>query len=296
MADPFNTTNLLTKAPFIVLGATSLALAGIALIIDARYYGGMGHDPILAALGIVIDIIAIITPCVIGRTPRFGARLVGWLIWSGAVAMTLLATSGWSSQNIGDAVTARVIEATRTDELLERLKALQGQRKAIAEVRSLKVIQTAMHDRCDKACRHQLKTAQATAQQRDELDAQIRDLDGKLTSAKGISSPDTGAAIVATWLHVEPTQVAGARILGLTVLPATAGLLLSLAWCGSSHRSERLVPSPLAAGPGSSTRGFLLGVPQAAGADCDFLQNAPVLSKSYPGAGGRRERPFAMET
>jgi hypothetical protein len=236
MAENPHSTNLLTKAPHVVLGAASIALAGIGLVVDAKYYGGMGHDPILQALGVVIDVIAIVTPSVIARTPLPSLRIIGWLIWSGAVAMTLLATSGWSSQNINDAVAARTIEATRTDSLLEHLQELRGQRKAIGEVRSLKVIETSMHNRCDKACRHQLAAAKASAQQRDELDSQIRELTGSLTSAKAVSSADTGAAIVATWLHVSPGQVAGARILGLTVLPATAGLLLMLAWGGAYSR------------------------------------------------------------
>lgn len=236
MADNSHTTNLLAKAPFFVLGAASLALAGIGLVVDAKYYGGMGHDPILQALGVVIDVIAITAPTVIRQTASIPARITGWLIWSGAVAMTLLATSGWSSQNIGDAVQARTIEATRTDSLLEHLKALQEQRKNIGELRSMRVIETSMHNRCDKACRRQLATAKASAQQRDELDSQIRELAGSLATVKTVSSADTGAAIVAAWLHVSPGQVAGARILGLTVLPATAGLLLMLAWGGAFPR------------------------------------------------------------
>ena len=84
-----------------MLGATSLALASIALIVDAKYYAGMGHDPILAALGVIIDVIAIISPTVIRQVPGIGTRIIGWFIWSGAVSLTLLATSGWSSQNIG---------------------------------------------------------------------------------------------------------------------------------------------------------------------------------------------------
>ena len=236
MAENPHTTSLLTKAPFFVLGAASLALAGIGLVVDAKYYGGMGHDPILQALGVVIDVIAITAPTVIRQTASIPARITGWLIWSGAVAMTLLATSGWSSQNINDAVVARSIEAEKTDTLLEHLQDLRGQRKAIGEVRSLKVIETAMHNRCDKACRRQLATAKASAQQRDELDGQIHDIVATLSTAKAVSNPDTGAAIVATWLHVTPGQVAGARILGLTILPATAGLLLMLAWGGAFPR------------------------------------------------------------
>jgi hypothetical protein len=52
-----------------------------------------------------------------------------------------------------DFVPARAIEATRTDDILERLKVLKVQRRGITEGRSLKVIAAAFHDHCSRDCR-----------------------------------------------------------------------------------------------------------------------------------------------
>jgi hypothetical protein len=231
----------LSKLPNLVLAAVALGLAAIALTVDATYYGAMGHDPVLAALGLAIDLLSITLPAVACRAPGLVPKLTGWGIWAAATGMTLLATAGWSSQNIGDFVQGRSIEATRTDDLLERLQALRGQRKAIGETRSVHVIEASLKVHCDRACKRDLGIAKAAAEQRDELDGRIAELSGRLSTAKPIAAADSGAAIVAAWLHVAPGQVAGARLFGLTCLPATAGVLLSLAVCGAPWRQKQEV-------------------------------------------------------
>jgi hypothetical protein len=210
--------------------------------------------------------------------------------------MTLLASAGWSSQNIGDFVQGRAVEAIRTDDLLERLKALQAQRKGIVEGRSVKVIETTLRDRCGRDCRRTLATAKAAAEQRDQLDGQIAELSGKLQSAKPVASADTGAAIVATWLHVEPGQVAGARLAGLTVLPATSGLLFSLAFCGGapSRREQEqsngvASPTDISTAPQAVPVNAGMAAPPASEPKCDSTP-AVAACGSPPAASSRPRR------
>jgi hypothetical protein len=121
----------------------------------------------LAAFGFLIDGLAVVLPPVVCQAQGLLARLTGWGIWLSAIAMSLLALSGWSSQLIGDAVQARAIEATSTDSVLQRLGAFQNARKVLTEVRSVNLIDAALKAHCDRACHRDLAIARAAAEQRD---------------------------------------------------------------------------------------------------------------------------------
>jgi hypothetical protein len=238
--------------PRVTLGLLAAGLAAVALVVDVRYYTSFGGDWVLAVLGLLIDGLAVTLPPVVCQAQGLLPRLTGWGIWAAAVLMSLLALSGWSSQLIGDSTQARAIEGTATDSLLSALQAAEGARKAITETRSVDTINASLRVHCGRECRRDLGIAKAAAQQRDELDGRIAELSGQLHHAKAVSSADTGAAFIGALLHIDPSKVASGRLLGLTLLPASSGLLLSLAFCGAApprREQERPIEDPSPALP-----------------------------------------------
>jgi hypothetical protein len=72
------------------------------------------------------------------------------------------------------------------------------------------------------------RQARARAEQRNHVDQQIADLEGSQVGIAIISTGDPGAAFVASLAGVDEAAVRRLRLTLLTVLPATAGVLLSL--------------------------------------------------------------------
>jgi hypothetical protein len=79
-----------------------------------------------------------------------------------------------------------------------------------------------------------VRDAMATAQHRDAMDAEIIDLERQVAAMPAVIVGDPGAAMASdlvAWLSrgvVQLTEcdVQRARVLGLTIMPAMAGLLL----------------------------------------------------------------------
>jgi hypothetical protein len=106
----------------------------------------------LAALGLAIDLLSITLPAVVCRV--LGARSQGHRLEDPDGRNHDAPGDRWVVEpKHRDFVPARAIEATRTDNILERLKVLQVQRRGITEGRSLKVIAAAFHDHCSRDCR-----------------------------------------------------------------------------------------------------------------------------------------------
>jgi hypothetical protein len=129
---------------------------------------------------------------------------------------------------------------------------LRRERAAITESRTIGELDIALAvmpasvgrawDRSDQ-CRHpddgdlgrcrrtiDLRQARARAEQRNHVDQQIADLEGSQVGIAIISTGDPGAAFVASLAGVDEAAVRRRlRLTLLTVLPATAGVLLSLA-------------------------------------------------------------------
>jgi hypothetical protein len=84
-----------------LLAATALVLAGVGLATNAQFAASLGQTraaaTLLAALGVAIDGLALILPCVAGVLWRGRHRLASvtaWSVWTGAVTVTLIAAAG----------------------------------------------------------------------------------------------------------------------------------------------------------------------------------------------------------
>jgi hypothetical protein len=249
----------------VILGVTALALAIIGMVVNARQAASLGMTPdasgLLAAEGLCADLLVLMLPTVAARLwgdrQRVGAA-TAWAIWLGVIGFTLLATATWSATNVGDAVAGRVAIAGPAEGLLERLQRLRDERKGMTEVRPVPELDAALAaaqgaagrtwDRTDGCrdidrgdlgpCRRtiELREARARAERRDQVDREIVDLETRIAAAPSIRDGDPGAAIVAEtlpWLTrgmVRPSEreIQRLRVLGLTLLPACAGLLLGI--------------------------------------------------------------------
>jgi hypothetical protein len=250
----------------VILGVTALALAVIGMVVNARQAASLGMTPdasgLLAAEGLCADLLVLVLPTVATRlwvNRQWMGATTAWAIWVGVIGFTLLATATWSATNVGDAVAGRVAIAERAEGLAERLHRLRDERKTIAEAGPVPAIDAALVaaqgsagrvwgwtngcreiDRGEmSACRRtiELREARAGAERRDQVDREIADLDTRIAAAPSIRDGDPGAAMVTEtlpWLTqgaVHPTEreVQRPRVLGLTLLPAFAGLLLGTA-------------------------------------------------------------------
>jgi hypothetical protein len=250
----------------LVFGLAALALAVIGVCVNAKYWGAFGQSPDavmwLAVMGVAVDVLTLVTPSAAFRlwaNGRYLGALAAWIFWVGFLAMTVLATSGWSATNVGDAIAGREMSKDLQAALVEKWKGLRTELGATTEGRSVAEITQALiaaqatagrvYDRtdgctdvgrnelirCDAVIR--LREAKAEAQRRDELRVEIDQVSAKLSTAGVIKSGDPGAEMVARivpWLTrdlVTPTDsdIARVRIVALSLAPAVGGVLLGLA-------------------------------------------------------------------
>jgi hypothetical protein len=251
----------------VIVGGTALCLAAVGLVLNAHFSASLGQTglaaALLAAIGVAIDVLAVALPTAASKlwhARRCPAALAAWLIWAGALAMMLLAGIGFASLNIGDTVAGRAKLANESAALTARLERLRGERAAIGEQRSVAALEADLQrvqpsaqavwqatggcrdvtlPRSGQVCDAVLRARAAIggAQQRDAIDAEMRDLERQLAALPAIRLDDPQARMTSdlvAWLsggHVAPTvdDVHRLRIVGLTVGPAFAGLLLWMA-------------------------------------------------------------------
>jgi hypothetical protein len=243
-----------------VLALTSVMLAGIGMVVNARFAASFGQSPdasvMLAALGLAADVLALVLLTVGCRLWSVGRRpgaMAAWSVWLAAVSTTLLATLGWSSTNIGDAIAGRTAVVDRQESVSERLHRLGTERRSITELRPIAELNAALAaaqgatgrawDRtrgCTEIPRSDLvpclrivtlREAKARAEHRDQVDREIADLEARLVSTPTIGVGDPGAAMVSEtlpWLtggviHLEEASVRRLRVLLLTCLQPPQG-------------------------------------------------------------------------
>jgi hypothetical protein len=174
--------------------------------------------------------------------------------------MMLLAGIGFASTNIGDAVAGRTKIANERATLSARFDQLREERAAIGEHRSVEALEAELQRvqpsaqavwkatngcrevtlaRSGQACEGVLRVREAigTAQRRDALDADMRDVERQLSVLPAIALDDPQARMTSdlvAWLSgglVAPavSDIHRLRVVGLTVAPACAGLLLWIA-------------------------------------------------------------------
>jgi hypothetical protein len=254
-----------------VLGLSAVSLALVALAINARFMWGFGRTQdaaaMLAILGFVIDLLAVVLPTVAIELWWFGRRLgsvLAWCCWVVAVSMTLMASAGWSATNIGDAIAGRSMAIDRAGSLVDRLDRARGDRAMIHETRSVAAIEAALQRAqgfvgdawsstrgCtdvtvfedSRACRAvlTLRAAKGDAIRRDELDRTIADAEHELVGAPVIGAADPGSQLIASVTSLPEATVQLLRLVGLTIMPALAGLLLGLV--ASLRQPRRRLPA-----------------------------------------------------
>ncbi len=184
-----------------VLALAAVALGGIQLAIDAQYAGSFGRTPIETALqgmqGVAIGLVAMILPCVasvLRRTGQIGLSSGAWAVWSGFLGLTILAGMGFSAGGMSDAIASRA----GAIEQAVRVKEQRAQGIATAQ----RAAETATEAR--KAECAPMRGPRCRDREADERTALAA-----LNAAIAVPLP--------TW------------ITGRAVMPAFAGLLLSMA-------------------------------------------------------------------
>jgi hypothetical protein len=251
----------------VIVGATALSLAAVGLVLNAHFAASLGQTGLaavlLAAIGLAMDALAVTLPTAASKlwqARHASAAVTAWLIWAGALAMMLLAGIGFASTNIGDAVAGRGKIAHERATLSARFDQMREERAAIGEHRSVDALEAELQRvqpsaqavwkatngcrdvtvaRSGQACDAVLRMREAigTAQRRDALDADLRDVERQLNLLPAIALDDPQARMTSdlvAWLSggfVAPTvgDIHRLRIVGLTVAPACAGLLLWIA-------------------------------------------------------------------
>ena len=251
----------------LVLGLAALGLAVVGLTVNTRFAASFGQTAeaalLLAAIGLTIDLLAIVLPSAgaqFWRDRSIVAAAAAWAIWLIALGMTLLAAIGFAATNIGDGVAGRSRLATEASALAADVTRLRSERGAIAEGRSVATIAAEIQRAqpaaaavwkqtagCSDvtlaasgaACAEVLKLRQAlgAAQRRDALDAELRAAEAKLAPLPTIVTADpqaTMAADILAWisagsLNLTPHDIHRLRVTGLTVIPALAGIIFLFA-------------------------------------------------------------------
>lgn len=250
-----------------VLLVTALGLAGVGLVMNARFAATFGQTAeaaaLLAAIGLAVDLLAVVLPGVgaeLWRRRAIPTAAAAWLLWLMVLAMTWLAATGFASTEIGDAVAGRARLAGDTALLTERIERLRHERAGITELRPVAAVEVALQsaqieaqpvwavtDGCRDVTRVSsaricapvlaLRQVLALAVRRDAIDAELVALQAQRAALPVVATADPQAATAAetiAWLSAgalapSPSDIARLRTLGLALTPSLAGLVAMLA-------------------------------------------------------------------
>src|SRR5450631_2393939 len=234
------------------LAVLALAVAWFGIRINAWYGSTLGRTPeastLLSGLSVSADVLALILPTT-ART-----------LWTITVAVALMATVGFAALNIADTTAARASTVTERAALTARIERLRTERGGITESRSVAAIEAELQRtqpgaatvwRATAGCRDvtlpasgeacapvlALRQAQATAERREVLDADLREAESQLRILPSVLAADPQADTAArliSWMSfglitVTSNDIHLARIAGMTLVPQLAGLILMLA-------------------------------------------------------------------
>jgi hypothetical protein len=262
---------------FTLVAALGLGIVGG--VMNARFAASFGRSNeaafLLAAIGVLIDVLVVILPSVGRRlwgSANRAAGSVAWCLWLFVAGMSLVAGIGFGASNIGDAIADRdrtVHEVSGVRTTVDRLRA---ERTAATETRSTAALQAqsererALIDRgvwkvtggCHNvtipdsaaACSAYMATRQAVAAavRRDTIEAELRTAEEKLGTLPAIQAvADPQAEMVTKIVALisigritpEAQQIAPIRIIGLALMPIMAGIAMML---GMALRREAAVP------------------------------------------------------
>ncbi len=228
----------------LVLGLSAVGLTVVGLTINTRFAASFGQTAeaafLLAAIGLVIDLLAIALPSAaaqLWRDRNMVSSSAAWAIWMVALGMTLLAAIGFAATNIGDGVAGRSRLVAEASALTADMTRLRAERAGIAEGRSVATIEAEIQRAqpaaaavwnwtagCTNvtlatsgaACADVLRLRQAlgVAQRRDALDAELRAAEARLAPLPAIVIEDpqaTMAADILAWISVGHVKSHAAR-------------------------------------------------------------------------------------
>ena len=249
------------------LAALAVTVAWFGIRINAWYGGTLGRTPeastLLAGLSVSADVLALILPTTARTLWTDGWRMaaaVACALWTITIAVALMATVGFAALNIADTTAARAKTVTERATLTARIDRLRSERVGITESRSVAAIGAELQRtqpsaatvwRATAGCRDvtlaasgevcapvlALRQAEATAERRDILDADLREAESQLKLLPSVMATDPQADTAARliiWMSfglisVTSNDIHLARIAGMTLVPQLAGLVLMLA-------------------------------------------------------------------
>jgi hypothetical protein len=250
-----------------ILGLTAIGLAVVGLTVNTRFAASFGQTAeaalLLAAIGLTIDLLAIVLPSAaaqLWRDHNVVSASAAWAIWTIALGMTLLAAIGFAATNIGDGVAGRGKHVAEASALSADIARLRTERTAIGEGRSVATIEAEIQRAQPAAAAVWKKTAGCTdvtlassgaacaevlmlrqalgvAQWRDVLDIELRAAEARLAPLPAIATADPQAAMAADivgWISAGRIDLSAhdihrLRVIGLTVIPALAGIIFLFA-------------------------------------------------------------------
>jgi hypothetical protein len=219
-----------------ILALSALALGGIQLAIDAQYAGAFGRTPIEAMLqatqGVAIGLAAMMLPsvaAVLRHTGQPAWSRIAWAIWPGFLVLTVLAGMGFSAGGLSDTLAGRAAS-------IEQAQSARDQR-AQALATAQRAADTATEARKAECAARGPRCRDREADERTALAALNTAIAAPLPLAPAIASADPGGDVAAanlTWLsggivHATAADIQRAWIAGRAIMPALAGLLLSMA-------------------------------------------------------------------
>jgi hypothetical protein len=187
--------------------------------------------------------------------------------------LTLIAASSFTATNIGDTYAARLKIMQERAALSTKLETLRRDRGAITEGRSPQAIEAAIQQEqpripssnwksshgCTSVTLHgnacaainMLRQAKADAERRNQLDFEIDAAETEFAKLPALVATDPGAEMAARLfttaslglVTITPETIQHIRIAGLTIAPATSGLLLffaGLTW--RTRREDEVIP------------------------------------------------------
>jgi hypothetical protein len=183
--------------------------------------------------GVAIGVVAMILPCVasvLRRTGQIGLSCGAWAIWSGFLVLTILAGMGFSAGGMSDAI------AGRAGAIEQAVRAKEQRAQAIATAQ--RAADTATEARkAECAPIRGPRCRDREADERTALAALNAAIAIPLPPTVSISAADPGAEVAAanvSWasfglLKATAADIERTWITGRAVMPAFAGLLLSMA-------------------------------------------------------------------
>jgi hypothetical protein len=244
---PHDYTPLITGA---VVGLTAIGLALVALTANISFTASFGSGftaVVFTILAAIIELLALSLPAlgtVLKNRGDSRGAYTAWGLWIPCTAMVLLSSCGFSAKFLTDASFGRGQIVDFAQGRKAELANLKTQRESIKELRSVAELDAVLSAKGSRKTHQDANIARAEAANRDSLDNRISALEQEIAKAPAVALADptaNTASSIVSWLSVgliSPSEhsIALLRTLILTALPATAGLLLSLAL--------RVVPRP----------------------------------------------------